>query len=488
LQNQELTNNLAATRVPIFFGVLLFFAVSGFFFLTNHIVLADPDTWWHIKTGQDILTSFRVPTVETYSYTFAGHPWIAKEWLSQVLLALTFNLAGWTGVLWLTAFAVASALLALYFEIAKSIHPLLSGIAVLLIALSIQSVVVARPHVFTFLIAVIFASRLFKSAYLGQSPSYWLLILVMLWTNLHSSFTLTFVIAGFAFLTVLENTRFKDRSLIKNWLIFLVLCPTAAFINPYGVQPFLINLGFVSGLPVMSMINEWQPFNAATTPLVEIGLLAVLTALLFGGVRLSLSKTLFLILTLHMMLNHIRFVYVFFLLVPIIVYREVATQNQKISSQQWSKNPRDGFEKAISKHLPAILLVGSLAVISLLWISGPYMPPPERRIEGALAYIKSHKLDGPVLNSYDFGGPLILNNIKTYIDGRSEQLFLGEFFSSYDASGKIGGENALQKILQTYDIKWAVLSPNELQKDFLAKLPNWKETYSDKYAIIFERN
>ena len=38
---------------------------------------------------------------------FAGHPWIAKEWLGQILLALAYMAGGWNGVALLTIATIA---------------------------------------------------------------------------------------------------------------------------------------------------------------------------------------------------------------------------------------------------------------------------------------------------------------------------------------------------------------------------------------------
>ena len=52
-----------------------------------------------LRVGLDLsVVSCLPPTVNSYSYTFAGHPWIAKEWLGQDLLAVAYQAAGWNGV------------------------------------------------------------------------------------------------------------------------------------------------------------------------------------------------------------------------------------------------------------------------------------------------------------------------------------------------------------------------------------------------------
>ena len=57
-------------------------------------VLNDGDTWWHMATGEWILAHGRVPDRDVFSYTQAGRPWVAHEWLSEALMALAARAAG----------------------------------------------------------------------------------------------------------------------------------------------------------------------------------------------------------------------------------------------------------------------------------------------------------------------------------------------------------------------------------------------------------
>jgi len=73
-------------------------AVVGYaIFLFAPQVLNDGDTFWHIRTGEWILSHHAVPWVDSFSYTFTGKPWLAHEWLSEVLLAVAYRGLGWTG-------------------------------------------------------------------------------------------------------------------------------------------------------------------------------------------------------------------------------------------------------------------------------------------------------------------------------------------------------------------------------------------------------
>src|SRR5688500_2525400 len=57
--------------------------------------IAPNDFWWHVRTGQLILQTRAIPTIDLFSYTQVGAPWINQAWLMQVALA---QLMAWGGI------------------------------------------------------------------------------------------------------------------------------------------------------------------------------------------------------------------------------------------------------------------------------------------------------------------------------------------------------------------------------------------------------
>src|SRR3954452_11118943 len=62
-------------------GIYAVFIVAG-----NHLLI-DPDTMWQIAIGRWIVDHGAVPTVDVYSFTMRGQPWISTQWLAQVAYA-----------------------------------------------------------------------------------------------------------------------------------------------------------------------------------------------------------------------------------------------------------------------------------------------------------------------------------------------------------------------------------------------------------------
>ncbi|MBK5264774.1 MAG: hypothetical protein JJE34_06005, partial [Alphaproteobacteria bacterium] len=70
----------------------------------------DGDVSWHVAAGEWMLRHHAVPAADPFSFTAAGHPWVAMEWLADVVFATAFNLGGYAGL----ATVVAAALMALH--------------------------------------------------------------------------------------------------------------------------------------------------------------------------------------------------------------------------------------------------------------------------------------------------------------------------------------------------------------------------------------
>src|SRR5471030_1300710 len=110
-----------AISLPLVIGLAVFLVLAN---VSGQPLLADPDSHWHVTIGRWILTHAAVPHVDTYSYTFGGQPWIAKEWLSQILLALAYDAGGWAGVVALSAAAFGATSAVLLRLLMRDLKPL----------------------------------------------------------------------------------------------------------------------------------------------------------------------------------------------------------------------------------------------------------------------------------------------------------------------------------------------------------------------------
>ena len=101
-------------RLIFSFPAMLGTFLVGATFYDGRLFTVDPDMWWHIKTGQTILAPHHWPTVDPYSFTVLGQPWIAFEWLGDVLIGAVARFGGVRGLDALLIILGSAVMIALY--------------------------------------------------------------------------------------------------------------------------------------------------------------------------------------------------------------------------------------------------------------------------------------------------------------------------------------------------------------------------------------
>jgi hypothetical protein len=178
---------------PAMLGALL----MGGVFWSLRLFVVDPDLWWHIKAGEGILATHHWPTADPYSFTVAGQPWIAYEWLGEVLLAATNRLAGLRGLDALLILLGCTVLAALYaFATLRSGNSKAGFVATAVLIILATPSFSLRPQMlgYLFLILTLIAMERFRQ---GKRKALWLLpFLFLLWVNTHGSFVIGMGVIG----------------------------------------------------------------------------------------------------------------------------------------------------------------------------------------------------------------------------------------------------------------------------------------------------
>ena len=103
-------------------------------------VLNDGDTFLHIAAGARMLDTQAVLFRDPFSYTFAGAPWEAHEWLAEIAMALAYRAGAWSGLLVLFGAAAAATAFVLSRTLGRWLAPIPQALATLL-AIDRKSVV-----------------------------------------------------------------------------------------------------------------------------------------------------------------------------------------------------------------------------------------------------------------------------------------------------------------------------------------------------------
>jgi hypothetical protein len=476
-----------AFSLPLAVGFAVFLALAN---VGGLPLLADPDSHWHVAVGHWILQHGAVPTVDTYSFTFTGEPWIAKEWLSQVLMALAYDVGGWAGVVALAAaaFGLTSALLLrLLLQHLKPLPALLFTAAAFVM---MTSHFLARPFVFAFPFMLWWVAGLVRAVEERRAPEPILLVAMLVWANLHGGFTMGLLLAGaFGLEALVNGADFAERKRIfLDWLKFGVAAALVSCITPYGAGSILITFQIFGLGDALALIDEWKSPDFQTQPLTELIILVALYLILARGVKLPVMRTLIVVGLVHMFLRHVRNAELLATLAPLAI--------APVLAREWPAIRRDDGAKALFGSLagPAGLrTVGLCLLLAAVYVAGlvrfaGIRPPEETMPVAALDFVREAGIKGHVLNHYGYGGYLIGAGIPTFIDGRGE-LFGGEFIKAYVDAVHLRGKDplVLQNALDRYKIDWTLLLKEQAANKLLARMPGWRQAYADDKAIIFVR-
>jgi hypothetical protein len=474
---------------PLALGLLLFVWLPNL-----NGLLADPDTHWHITVGNWMLAHGTVPTIDSYSFTFAGQPWIAKEWLSQIVLALAYDGGGWGGVTTLCAASIGFTFALMTRLLMRDIRPLPALLFAVAAVAMVTPHLLARPHVLAFPLTLIWVAGLVRAVEERRAPRPLLLLVMLAWANMHGGFTLGLLLAGALALDALLGARdaVERRHLFIAWAKFGVAAVLVACITPYGPESMLVTFRIFNLGEALGMISEWRSPNFQDLPQQELVLLIALYFCLSRGVKLPLIRLLIVLGLVHLFLRYVRNAELLAMLAPLIV--------APVLARQWP-TLRPGAEPAtaslLRQRLAALghpagrsalalcLVLGAVYAGGLIRFAG-IRPPDAILPEAALDFIRDAELKGNVFNHYGFGGFLIHAGIKTFIDGRGE-LYGGDFIKRYVKIVGLKDDQPLEQTLDEFRIDWTLLLKDQPANAVLAHLPNWKRAYSDDTATIYVR-
>jgi len=104
----------------------------------------------------------------------------------------------------------------------------------------------------------------------------------------------------------------------------------------------------------------------------------------------------------------------------------------------------------------------------------------------AVDYILRTDPSGRIYNDFAFGGYLIFRGVKTFIDGRTDQLFGDGFLSkTFESSNK--SSNEFLELLDEYMISSALVTPGSGPALKLDRAPTWQRRYGDDIAVVYQR-
>jgi hypothetical protein len=454
----------AGTFGDPFTGVALLALVVAAWLSFSPALFNDGDTSWHLATGRWIVEHGAVPQADPFSFTHRGHPWTAHEWLVDVAMALASAAAGWAGVALLFSLPIALAVALVGRELAQVLPWQRALVVLALLTAVLAPFMLARPHVLSWPMLAIWTIALLRARERGEAPHLALALLIVLWANLHASFIFALFLAGMFGLEALIASADRKRAFLR-WALFGALAFACALATPHGLQAFLYPFQ-VSGMESLSLIDEWRATELPEDWLFVIFACAISVVAALRWRHLSLVRLLLLGILAALASAHSRHQPLFAIVSVLLLARSAAA--------------------APLRQSPARVLLALGIGVTL--VAAVRLAIPLQRGDGrtypatALAALPSELRSAPVLNSYSFGGPLILHEIAPFIDGRADMY--GDAHTLFHQRMMRGDVQALEQARQRWGIRWTILHPAEPLVRALDRNPIWRRLYTDEFAVI----
>lgn len=467
----------------------------GLLVLPVHEVV-DPDYWWHLRTGQQILDQRSLPHADIYSFTSTGKAWITHEWLSEALMYSMYRAAGHAGVLLTFAVVVAAAFGIAYWR--SSGKPFVAGFAVLLGALASIPTLGTRPQMFTVLLTSMFLAVLGSYVRGGAAAKLWWLVPAMLlWANLHGGFVVGLGLIALTCVGLVLDQRTSGLQAASSavryrpLLYVLLACIAVVAINPNGVRLYTYPLATLQSSASNLYITEWASPDFHKLPYQPLLLLLLCTfaALTLSPKRMRKSDLLLVLVTCYAALHSARHIPLFALVAaPLLSEHTVewlASHGRSVQDDR-AERPLPAAKAVLNAAL-LIVLVFAFAVRIGKALKDQQAHEAERWPLAAVQFMQCHTLPPEIYNSYDWGGYLIWKVYPQYrvsIDGRADvhgDALLAESIETYKGIGD------WQQVLARRKIRVILVGRNAPLANLLDASCDWDRSYGDAQAEIFVR-
>ena len=474
--------------------LLLLLVFSGAF-----VNIYDYDVWFHIKAGEYMLQNLVVLSTDVFSYTALGSPWVAHEWLFEVLLYIVFAVGSFTGVALFKAL-ILCATFALYLRhFSRSSLNLFVGTVLLTLAsILARERFIERPELITYLFSAAFivmleTIRRNRTGFIRwREERLWLFpALMVLWANFHSGAIFAIAICGAyasgEILSALKRELIsgKKRGVreilcesikIRVFFTLLVVTFIVGFINPNTYQvytyPFLaLDISAQSGLNLAEYTKPLWALDSLFFISLIISAVIIVVNIIFNSRNVVIAHVMLFIFFSTLALKYNRNIAIWaIVVVPFVAFyiEEIISFWPSVIPKSPFKGeglgPRAGRPKRVGKlrklaYLLAVIVSVSMAAPFFVRSieAGRWGPGIEegRFPEAAVQFLDAHSIDGNMYNSYEFGGYLLWRSYPermVYIDGRSD--IYTDLLMEQRKFAILGFE----KLVEHYDINYLIMS------------------------------
>lgn len=464
--------------------VLLAAAMLFVWFSTE---VADSDTWWHLKTGQYILQTHKLPVPDPFAFTTAGagsaypaeetvrHFNLTHEWLAQIFFYLAYAAGSFTGlVIFRSLLMMGVCALVGLIAWRRSNHFYLAVAAAISTGLIGKSFLSDRPFLISFLLIGTTLALLEYRRWLWALP-----FIFVFWANCHGGFFVGWGLLG-AYCVGAAWERYRGTPQPDDKKLYLISAISIAVsgLNPNFFTPVLMPLLYRDSI-MQKLLWEWQHTALWELEPFQVMLFIAIIVMLAAARRVSLSDWLLFLTFAFGACWAVRNVMLFGIVAPFLI----------ATYFPWKRTLPAIVEFAAAGLLVLGVGLGVSSGAGLQFHAAAWKYP-----WGAAKFMEDHRIQSHMLNSYIDGGFLIWRlwpQERVFIDGRA---LSDNVFKDYRSMVfNTAGSDPLQ-ILNKYGVETILLDGFEYTSGEpyrlvavlgLDKPVKWHLVYWDETATIF---
>jgi len=487
---------LVPSLADVFFLCLfLFLSLDG-----GKKLLNDAGTGFHIRTGQYIIAHLSVPRYDVFSHITPPLPWFAHEWLSAVIMASIHQGFGLTGVVLFFSFLISLTYFLLFkFVRANGGNLVFAALVVFLAAVSSTLHWLARPHVFTLILALLWYYVLESYHRSDKNYLFLLPLTMLLWVNLHGGFVIGFVLlavylAGCATeaLCASAPTNSLSKRKFRTLTCIAFACLLFSLANPAGYEVLLFPFKLALNQSLVDIIMEYRSPDFHESLPFKYLLLLTIAILALSRAKVNLIELSLVLVFTYMALYSVRHIPLFAIIIAPILARHMDSILEQRDGQlsQGLKNMAynlafvDGQLRGHFWPMVALLLIGILAATGVIKFDFDQATMPV----AAVQFLKREKIAGQMYNPEQFGDYVIYAEwpaYKVFIDGRIDMYGADRMKEYMNVAMPQPG---WEKVLRKYDINFVFDRANSPISQLLVQRDDWRLVYADSVANIFVRD
>ena len=467
-------------RRGLSFPGLLVALLFGVVAVAACLMPAQSDTFWHLRAGQEIWQTLRVPLDEHYSFTAAGRPWPNHEWLWQ---AVSYGLhrAGGMPLLTIGSAAIVVGAFAIVYRL--SVGATATRFVLMLLALPLASCVWAlRPQIVSLLLLAVLVKLLAQERYR------WLPPLFVLWANVHGAVALgglVLVAAAAAALLRARRGDAPDRRRALTLAVLVPVCAAATVLTPMGFGLWRF-IGESMARSRQNRIDEWQPaYPTAPLEIVFWVLAATFLVLLWRrGRRLATASwadqviVAIAVAILPLAFRAVRNVSPF-ALVALPAAARLLGPDFRLRAK--TDAPADPDHPRLNAAILGLFVLLGIGGVGAAWATG--LPRLGWRPVSAGALAAARTCPGPMFNRYNDGGFLIwfVPERPVFIDSRQDPYPTPFLLQALRVEG---GEEPPRELFARWGIRCAFV-PVESPPHKQLRDARWRPLHVDgKWAVM----